>query len=70
MADDNWRRLMQWARSADERDLGDAPHRFADEAPTIMSMPDNVGEWKASLALAFAAGQRHQSINIGDGRAS
>lgn len=57
-----WEALMRWAKGVDERDISDEASRFADEAPGIMSMPANVGEWKASLSIAFDVGRRLEQM--------
>lgn len=54
---EQWKRLMQWAKQLDERDISDQARWFSTDAPGIMSLPTNQGEWAASLEVAFDAGR-------------
>lgn len=58
MSQKTWNELIQWCKYVDERDLPDEARHFASDVWHIMSMPENYGEWKASLEIAFAAGMR------------
>ena len=53
----NWDELRTWSLSLDHRDVGDYANRWADDERDE-SMPTSVGEWRSSLSIAFAAGQR------------
>lgn len=60
MDDLTWTRLVEWARRADYRDMSDEANRWADEEAERAQRPENIGEWKASLALAFEAGRQFE----------
>ena len=51
-----WENLLEYLKKVDEKDLSNSAYRASDDLPTIMSMPTNMGEWKASLAIAFEFG--------------
>lgn len=53
-----WRELTTWSSTVSDRDVSDEAHRWADEEALAVAMPENIGEWKASLAMAFEAGRR------------
>lgn len=55
-----WEKLRQWSRGLDFRDLGDAANHWADDE--VETLPETIGEFKAALAIAFAAGQQWERI--------
>lgn len=46
-----------WAEAFDHRALSDEALHWADDEAELVTLPENVGEWKASMALAFEAGR-------------
>lgn len=54
-----WKDLIELMRGLDLRDMSDDANRWADdESAAPAAMPTNLGEWKASLVVAFEAGRR------------
>lgn len=58
------KRLLQWAQKIDERDLSDEGRYFATEVSKIMQLPTNLGEWQASMEVAFNAGQQFERFRF------
>lgn len=58
MSDREWRILLASMKQMDERDLTDEARWWASDEAELASMPTNVGEWKASMEVSFAAGQQ------------
>lgn len=54
----SWTEFLEAMRSIDYRDLSDDANRWADDESVLTAVPENVGEWKASVAIAFEAGRR------------
>ena len=63
-----WKRLKAWSRKIDHRDVSDEANRWASEeaADRPDLLPKNIGEWKASMSIAFAAGQKYERIEMGE----
>lgn len=52
----DWSDFLRDMQRVDDRDIHDDARAWANVETGVTAMPDNIGEWQASLEMAFHAG--------------